>query len=466
MKKIMARITALVLVMGMLTACGGTTSTSQGSAASEGASGDATVIEVWSNNRHDEVYMTEMIEKFNASQSDVQIEYTILTDDWLNSIQLAFQANTAPDIITVAASDNLTLSDYVAGGMLNSLSPYIEADTEFQKVTEAYDHMYEGLNSLGEEIYWVPNGVRSGSRLQYNTELMSAAGYDAIPATFGELVQACKTVTEQGGGSSYGVGFTSSSPLSRWIEGIAEMSGATHKGYDFVNGVYDFTSWKPVIETAAQLFADGSVLPGSETQGVDNSRALFAEGAFAVWGNASQEAGVFTDQFPPKFEWAVAELPTMEGTVKGALNCTPNFGFAMLSSCENPDAAWKVIQYFSSEEFMKGYLEGGYTLPLSSYMTGKIDSSKTGRLSDFAMTDYEDVYPTPPAVSIEGDDYLVTLWNAVLGNVPVDEAIEDLNTRYNDALERGLSNGSCKRIVIADFDPMNPSAGTPTYETE
>ena len=110
-------------------------------------------------------------------------------------------------------------------------------------------------------------------------------------------------------------------------------------------------------------------LTGSETQGVDNSRALFAQGAFAVWGNASQEAGVFTDQFPVSFDWGVAELPTMDGTVKGALSCTPNFGFTMLTSCENKDAAWEVIKYFSSEDFMKGYLEGGYTLPLSTYMS-------------------------------------------------------------------------------------------------
>lgn len=181
-----------------------------------------------------------------------------------------------------------------------------------------------------------------------------------MPATLDELVEACKAVTAQGNGSVYGVGFTSSSPLSRWIEGVAEMSGATHMGYDYVNGVFDFSSWKPVIESAAKLYADGSVLPGSETQGVDNSRALFAQGAFAVWGNASQEAGVFTDQFPVAFDWGVAELPTMDGTVKGALSCTPNFGFTMLTSCENKDAAWEVIKYFSSEDFMKGYLEGGY----------------------------------------------------------------------------------------------------------
>lgn len=476
-KPTLAKITAALLAAGMLAACGGGASSSASTGGDTGstagdsssstaaaATGDATTIEFWTNNRHDEDYMTKMIEEFNATHTDIQINYTILSDDWANSVQLAYQANTAPDIISIQASDNMTLSDYVASGMFTSLSDYIAADTEFQTVTEVYDHLYEGLNVIGDDIYWVPNGVRTGTRIEYNVELLKAAGYDAIPDTLAELVEACKAVTEQGGGTDYGVAFTSSSPFSRWLEGVGEMSGATHMGYDYATGQFDFTSWKPVVETAAKLYQDGSVLPGSETQGVDNSRALFAQGVFAVWGNASQEAGVFTDQFPVEFEWGVSELPTIDGEVKGMLSCSPNSGYVILSSCQNKDAAWEVIKYFSSEEFMKGYLEGGYTVPLSTYMAGKIDSSKTGRLSDFVITDYEGVYPTPPAVSIDGDDYGTTLWNVVLGNLDADAAIADLNTRYNDALERGLQNGSCQRVVIEDYDPLNPNAGTITYQ--
>lgn len=428
------------------------------------APAEVTTIEVWSNNRHDETYMTSQVDAFNASHTDVQINYTIMTDDWQNSIQLAFQAGTAPDVITIAASDGVNLNDYVTTGMFESLSSYISNDPTFQQVTEAYDHKYEGLNSLGDEIYWVPNGVRSGTRIEYNIDLLKAAGYEAIPSTLSELVTLTKDVTAQGNGDTYGVGFTSSGAFGRWLEGVGDKSGFNHGGYDYKTGTYDFSSWKPLLETAAQFFTDGSVLPGSETQGVDNSRALFAQGSFAVWGNASQEAGVFTNQFPiTAFEWGVAELPTMDGTVKGAESITPNFGFALMSSAKNKEAAWEVISFFSSEEFLKGYFEGGFSAPLSTYMAGKIDATKVGRLADFALKDYEDVYPSTPSITVEGDNYSTVFWNVILGNIDADSAIADLNTRYNDALERGLANGSCKRLVIADFDPLNPSSGTSTF---
>lgn len=478
-KKVLSVLLAAAMVFS-LTACGSGDDTQQvpaqtpeaGQSAEETPSApaagksDAVTIDFWTNNRHDSEYMTAKIEEFNASHDDIQIAYNVLTDDWLNSVQLAYQANTAPDIISVQASDDLKLQTWVDAGMLTSLTEYINADEEFKKVTEIDSNKYEGLNSIGDDVYWAPTGVRSGTRIEYNTELVKAAGADSIPSTLKETVELAKKVTENGNGTTYGVGFTSSSPFSRWLEGVGEMSGATHMGYDYKEGKFDFSSWKEVVETAQGFFKDASVLPGTETQGVDNSRALFAQGSFAIWGNASQEAGVFTEQFPCNFEWGVAELPTLSGEVKGALSCSPNGGYAMLSSSENKEAAWEVIRYFSSEDFLKGYLEGGYTIALSDHMKGVIDASKTGRLADFALQDYENVYPTPPTVTVEGENWQNVLWNVVLGYVSADDAIADLNTRYNDALERGLANGSCKRLVISDFDPLNPSAGTCDYLTE
>lgn len=429
------------------------------------AGGDAVTIEVWSNNRHDEDYMTAKIEEFNAANTDVQINYTILTDDWQNSIQLAFQANTAPDIISISASDGLKLGDYVSAGMFESLTSYISDASDFQTVTEAMDHKYENLNSIGDDIYWIPTGVRSGTRIEYNIGLLKEAGYDAVPDTLAEMVEAAGAITANGDGSIYGVGFTQNG-FGRWLEGIGEMSGFNHMGYDYENGVFDFSEWIPLLEEASKFYANGDVLPGSETQGVDNNRALFAQGSFCFWGNASQEAGVFTDQFPCSFDWGVAELPTMEGEVKGALNCTPNFGWAMLTSCKDKAAGWKVIEYFGSEEFLKGYFEGGYSAPLGSYMAGKIDASKAGRLADFALQPYEDVYPAVPAVTVEGDDYAITMWNVVLGNLSASDAVADLNTRYNAALESGLANGSCQRLTIENFDKLHPSAGTCVFSAE
>lgn len=419
---------------------------------------DKTVINYWSNDRHDEAYMTEMIEKFNASHDDIEIKMTIMTDDFENSILLAYDGSTAPDLI----GQSVTLKNFVDYGAVVDLAPYIKADEEFQKVNDPLNHAYEGLNAIGDAIYWVPSGMRSGVRIEYNKALLAASGFEGIPSTLDEYIAMAEKITADGAANNpvtYGIGFTSSSPFERQLEMMAQVSGVYF--YDYVNGKFDFSGYKPFLEAGRKLVA----VAYPDQQGVDNMRAQFAAGSFALWGNASQEAGVFTNQFPiTDFEWGVAPVPSLDGEIKGALQTNPAKGYLMLSSCANKDAAWEVIKYFQSEEFLKGYLEGGYCLPITSYMDGVIDKTKLGRMADFSLLDYESVYPAVPAINLQGDDYRTTLWNAIMGHVEIDAAIEDLNTRYNAAYDEDISIGLIQRLVIADYDPLHPSAGTVTWQ--
>lgn len=416
---------------------------------------DKTVVTYWTNDRHDMDYMTQMIEKFNAENTDnIEIQMTVITDEYENQILLAYQGGTAPDLI----GQSVTLKNFVDYGMLESLTSYIAADEEYQKVNEPYTHAYEGLNAMGDDIYWLASGMRSGVRIEYNKDLLEKSGYTEIPTTMDEYIEMAKAITEAGNGEYYGIGFTSSSPFERQLEMMAQVSGIYY--YDYVNGKFDFCGYKPILEKGRELVA----VAYPDQQGVDNMRALFQTGNFALWGNASQEAGVFTEQLPiTDFEWGVAPVPSLTGEIKGALQTTLSKGYAMMSSSEHKDAAWKVISYFQSEEFLKGYLENGYCLPITTYMDSVIDKTKIGRLADFSLLEYEAVYPQVPTINLIGDDYRTVLWNAVMGYVEIDAAIEDLNTRYNQAYEDDIASGSVQRLVIADFDPMNPSAGTATY---
>lgn len=424
------------------------------------ADDDVITITYWVNDRHDSEYMTEMVDKFNEENEDgIFIDMQIITDDYENMISLAYTGGTAPDII----GQSVTLKNFVDNGMLIPLNEYIDADEEFQKVNEPYEHAYEGLNAMNGDIYWIFSGMRSGVRVEYNKDLLEENGYTEIPSTLEEYIEMAKALTEAGDGEYYGIGFTSSSPFERLLEMVAQVSGIYY--YDYVNGQFDFSGYKEILELGKRFIDEEIAYP--DQQGVDNMRALFAEGEFALWSNASQEAGVFTSQLPVEdFEWCVAEVPSLAGEIKGALQTTPSKGYAIMSSSEHPDEAWKVIQYFQSEEFLKGYLENGYCLPITSYMDGIIDKTKTGRLADFSLLEYESVYPAVPTINLTGDDYRTVLWNAIMGYVDVDEAIEDLNTRYNEAYEADIESGSVQRLVIEDYDPLHPSAGTATYLDE
>ncbi|MBO7663539.1 MAG: extracellular solute-binding protein [Clostridia bacterium] len=444
MKKRISLLTAIVMALSLVLAA-------------VPALAEKTVINYWSNDRHDETYMNAMIEKFNAAHEDIEIKMTIMTDDFENSIMMAIEGNTAPDLI----GQSVTLKNMVDLNAVVDLTPYITADEEYQKVNDPFNHKYEGLNAIGDAIYWVPSGQRSGVRIEYNKALLAASGFDSIPATLAEYVAMAKKITEDGAANNpvtYGIGFTSSSPFERQLEMMAQVSGVFY--YDYANGKFDFSGYKPFLEAGRELVA----VAYPDQQGVDNMRAQFAAGSFALWGNASQEAGVFTNQFPVEaFEWGVAPVPSLEGEIKGALQVNPNKGYLMLEGSKNKDAAWEVIRFFQSEEFLVGYMEGGFDLPITSYIDEKIDKSKMGRMADFSLLEYESVYPAVPTINLAGDDYRTQLWNAIMGHMDIDEAINDLNTRYNAAYDEDISYGSVKRLVISDYDPLHPSAGTVTW---
>lgn len=467
-KRVLCFMMAGILAAASLTGCagGGNSSGAQGGGEAPGKAGDAgkeTVVKVWTNDRHDSEYVDQKMKEFNeTNEKGIKIEMTVVTDDYANMLSLAYSSGTAPDIAGVSGGmSGFDLKTFADAKILESLNDRI-TDPEFAKVTEADRLQYEGINKIGGNVYWIPTGMRSGVRMEYNKDLMKAAGVTEFPKTLDGMIELSKKITENGNGKTYGMGFTSSVPFIRWIEGTCETSGIYR--YDYKTGKFNFDGYKPVIEKCNQFFKDKSVLPGSVSQGVDAMRAQFTEGSFALWGNASQEAGVFTDQFPiTKFDWGVATVPALDGEVKGALTIQPQKGYMMLSSSKHKDAAWEVIQFFSSEDFMKGYLEKGYCLPISGYMKDRIDASKTGRLADFELQDYESVYPAVPAVAIQGDDYIATLWNAIMGNVSADDAIADLNKRYNEALDNDVSLGKIKRLVIRDFNPMTPNTGTIEY---
>jgi multiple sugar transport system substrate-binding protein len=425
-----------------------------------------TVINYWTEDRHDLAYVEKKIDEFNKTNKDnIQIVLNTITDNYANMLAMSYSSGTAPDIAKVSSgTTGFDLKTFVDAKIVDPLTNYIK-DPEFEETTEASRHIYEGVNAINGIPYWIPTSVRSGTRMIYNKSLLDAAGCKKLPATIQDLVNLADAITKKGNGVYYGIAATSSAPFVRWFEGSCEKSGI--HPYDYNNGRFDFNGYLEPVKIANKLFKNGSVFPGSTSQGVDAMRAQFTEGTFGIWANASQEAGVFTTQFPiKKFEWVVGELPSLDGTVKGCVSSTPSKGYLLFSSSKHKDAAWKVIKYFSSEDFLKGYLENGYALPSSTYMAKHMDASKTGRLADFALTSYESTYPSIPSVSVTGDDYRKVLWNAVIGQTDAETAIKDLNTRYNEALDRDIKNGKTKRIIIKNFNPLKPETGKIEYSTK
>ena len=119
---------------------------------------------------------------------------------------------------------------------------------DIKNCTVAFDELREGLNAIGDDIYWVASGIRSGVRIEYNKALLAASGFEAIPDNLTDYIAMAKKMTEDGAANdpvTYGIGFTSSSPFERQLEMMAQVSGVFY--YDYANGRFDFTGYKPFL---------------------------------------------------------------------------------------------------------------------------------------------------------------------------------------------------------------------------
>lgn len=473
MKQKMSFILVVIMLLAMTVGCSkatkeetvepstGTEVSSENTTSTEDSSSEetkeVTTVTVWSNNRHDLEYMEAQIAAYNAENTDnIYIEYVVQSDNYDNMLTMAASSGQMPDLFKQVDKPQ----SVVDAGLVQPLDDFFT--DEFVKVTNADRLKFIGLNVFDDKTYFVPTGLRSGVRLIYNKEIFTANGLTP-PTTLQELVDDAKVITGNGAGVEFGTIIPGlSAPMVRQFIPIAETSGVLP--YDFVNGKYDFSGYKAIVEGFRQLFEDGSVFPGAQGMKVDPTRVQFSEGNVGFYGNASQEVGVLTTQFPAKEEWGAAPMPSLTGEVKGTLSSTPNLGWMMSADTKVAEAAWKVIEFFGSEAFLKGYIEAGLNLPIGDYMKGVVDLSLTGKLNEFAPLSYEGVYPTFPAVTPEGMTYQDALWEACLPGGPnVDDVIATLNEEYNKALDNDVSIGKVKRLVIKDFNPLAPQDGTFEY---
>lgn len=145
-------------------------------------------------------FLEPAIEAFMAENPDIEVKP--MYDSWAGWIQTYptfFEADTQPDVIFWW--DN-KLFDSSAADHILDLTPYLSEEFKAQIPASVWD-----LVSVGEEgIKYVPSSVDSFV-LYYNRDVFEKAGLgrDYVPATWDELLEACKAISENAGVPGIGI---------------------------------------------------------------------------------------------------------------------------------------------------------------------------------------------------------------------------------------------------------------------
>ena len=284
MKKYAALFLALALMLTALTGCGNTNSNTSQSDTS-GGDGEQINLEFWhSMGGTTGELVQEIVDEFNASQDEIHVE-CIYQGDYTTGgtkIQAAVSAGNGPAIAQIEIT---RVGMYAEAGCLLDLTPYAEADTEFD-----VDDLYPGVMDFSYydgKLVSLPNG-RSVPVMYYNVDALKAAGFDEAPSNWEELRAAAAATTDPEKGV-YGYGC----PLGDSWYYLALMLTAGGQVYNEEGnniGFYNESGTKP-LQLWLDMMSDGSLyLPdGDDYSSLSALRNSFMAGICTITMQSSAQ---------------------------------------------------------------------------------------------------------------------------------------------------------------------------------
>ncbi len=429
--KCVAATAAVCTALSLISGCG----------TKEAATDGVTEIHVWTGERHSKLAMTKLVEEYNnteGAKKGIKIVYEVKDGDISKNIDLALQSGQAPELFSGGSIAKLSESGYIAA---------IEDMPGGDKLVEKYEpYIREFYNRYGGKTYNLPYGATTNG-IVYNKEMFKNAGIvdengeAKPPKTWAEFREDAKKLTNAEK-NEFGMIFELKD--ATLFNGIMSASAPSsgHLAYNPATGEYDYSAYKPVIETVLGIKEDKSYMPGAESLDNDRARARFAEGNIGMKLAFSFDVGVYNDQFPAKCDWGVAPMPVADENDVYSQYYDVGSGYYINATVKDSEIADKVMEAYnwlnSDELFVELYKECLYIpynadivkgIELKDAKKGWEDFRNIMEISVLAPVNRKadtTGQPTP------GEDFLNLVWS---GQMSVDDFVAKFNQIYNDGIK-------------------------------
>ncbi|GAA2725216.1 ABC transporter substrate-binding protein [Cellulomonas aerilata] len=293
-----AIITAGMLSLAGLTACGTGDSGDSGDAAAGGASADGPVeVDFWGWVPG----LEGLVDTWNADNPDIQVSFHRMTGDDGQKVEAAVDAGTGPDLVQLSTHN---LPDYVIQGRVQDITEYV---TEHE---DNYTEASWASVSFDGKVYGVPQGI-GPSGMMYRTDILEQHGI-AVPTTWDEYLEAARAL--HAADPEVYIANMSPGEIGQWVQEVQQAEGSWFgiDGDAWTVGVNDEAS-KQVAERWQTLLDEGLVtteLMWTPEYWARVNAGDIATISYAAWfpvalaENAADTSG----------RWRVAPMPTNEGS--------------------------------------------------------------------------------------------------------------------------------------------------------
>lgn len=320
MKKTLAIVLALMMCLSCVSALADTT------------------IEWWTPN-WDEVESREMAAEFEAANPGIKVELVITDwDTYKSKITAAISTNNAPELCTVLTTDVVPFAQV---GLLQPLNEIgAAAGVDFADLLPSA----VAIASIDDTVYGIPFR-HDGSGIYYNVDLLKAAGYEAFPETWTEMVEMSKKLTKDGVYAFAWPLGNQANAVTRLVQQVYTYGGDV-LAEDGVTCILNSEAGKKALTNIVSSIQEGYASPSSAE--IDNTkmRDMFGSGNLAFNFTGPFDAATLIAEYP-ELNFATAVIPGVEG-----MGCTTANGWTLImaKNCpdENKEAAAKLLAYLST----------------------------------------------------------------------------------------------------------------------
>lgn len=372
--------------------------------------------------------MQKIIDNFEAENPDisVEIEITPYSQYW-TKLQISATGGSLPDVFWLNGP-NFAL--YASNGVIMPIDEKISNSDKISK--SSYIESLVDLYTYEGELYGLPKDFDTIG-LYYNKEIFDKNNveYPNKDWNWNDLINAAKKITNQSEGvwgiaapqagqeNYYNTIFQSGGYV------VKNKDGKKVSGYDKQETIEGLKFWVDLIHkhkvspTLAQM---------TDTSALD----LFSSGKVAMLYHGSWQQIAFANNEYTKDKVEVSVLPA--GDRKGVV--IHGLANVISSQSENPEAAWKFLEYLGSKESAKIMANTGTVIPAyKDTQQAWLDSNPDMNLEAFIeMLPHS--YPYPQSVNTAKwneleNEYFNKAWS---GEISIEEAANKVAEEMNEIL--------------------------------
>jgi multiple sugar transport system substrate-binding protein len=323
------------------------TGTNTTAAAAE--SGDVTLnVTGWSSSPAEDALVQQGFDNFTKKYPKIHVKWSPIPDAYDTKMRANVASGNVADVFYLQPP---MAQEYIPSGKLLNLSPYMARDNV--AASTYYDSLLQPFDCADGTVYGIPKDWNTLG-LVYNKTMLQAAGLsDPSTWSWSDLQNAAQKMT-QGAVKGIALPPDASRMGAFLVASGGQMLSSDGKSAAFNNSVgVDAATYYTSFEKNKTGAMPKDLGAGWDGEAFGKQQvAMTIEGGWLI---------PFMAKTYPSVQYGIVPLPKSASGQRGNLIFTN--AWAAYSKTQHPDAAWKLIQYMTGQEYQTQVLHAGFALP-------------------------------------------------------------------------------------------------------